>query len=172
MEESSLEFTSHPVSQHICYTIQKKCLILHFPFTVAPCFLCFLFPSHNVTQYTKCWKNSCCLIKKDSINEISNIHSIINLLNYLYLERNLNICHYGNDLGRGGKSVRICVCVCISICLHIQVCIYMLLEWKTLPFLCWLLIQPWLSQKGWSFCWKKNQVLLPTVIILAGFKNS
>lgn len=124
MEESSLEFTSHPVSQHICYTIQKKCLILHFPFTVAPCFLCFLFPSHNVTQYTKCWKNSCCLIKKDSINEISNFHSIINLLNYLYLERNLNICHYGNDLGRGGKSVRICVCVCISICLHIQVCIY------------------------------------------------
>lgn len=123
MEESLLEFTSHPESQHICYTTQKKCLILHFPFTVAPCFLCFLFPSQNVTQYTKCWKNRCC------INEISNIQSIKN-------ERSLNICYYGDDLGRREECEYVCVCIC----LHIQVCIYMCLEWKTLPFSCWLLI--------------------------------
>lgn len=110
IEESLfLEFTSHPVSQHICYTTQKKCLILHFPFTVASCFLCFLFPSQNVTQYTKCWKNSCCLIKKGGINQISNIQSIINVLNYLYLDRSLNICHFGDDLGRREECEHVCL---------------------------------------------------------------
>lgn len=120
IEESLLEFTSHPISQHICYTIQKKCVIFHFPLTVAPCFLSFFFPFQNVTQYTKYWKSSCCLIKKGSINEISNIQSIRDMLKYLYLERSLNICHYGDDLE--GREECECVCLCVCVYVYLSLC--------------------------------------------------
>lgn len=53
------------------------------------------------------------------------------MLKYLYLERSLIICHYGNDLGgrEECECVRVCafvfVYVCVCICLCVQVCIYM-----------------------------------------------
>jgi len=140
IEESLLEFTSHPISQHICYTTQKKSVIFHFPLIVAPCFLCFFSPWQNVTQYTKYWKSSCHLIKKGSRNETFYIKSNIDMLKYLYLESSLNICHYGEDLDGREECEHVCLHVHMCFCLRVQVRISMWLKWETLPFSCWLLI--------------------------------
>lgn len=172
IEESLLEFTSHPISQHICYTTQKKCVIFHFPLSVAPCFLSCFFPFQNVTQYTKYWKSSCCLIKKGSISEISNIQSIRDMLKYLYLERSLNICHYGDDLD--GREECECVCLCVCVCVFVSVYKYAYIcGWNGRPchFPAGFLFSRGCHRQDEFSAAKIIQVLLPTVIILAGIKN-